>query len=116
MENKTLRETINGYREQLQLGNISNSELGSRFEILIKRYLISTRQYHFEAVWLWEEFPYRTSFSSGIDVGIDLVAKEKTGDYWAVQCKCYDDTKTIRKNDLDSFVATSGGHFYVNDI
>ena len=118
MENKakSLREIISGYREQLQLGNISNSELGSRFEILIKRYLISTRQYHFEAVWLWEEFPFRTSFSSGIDVGIDLVAKEKTGDYWAIQCKCYDDTKTIRKNDLDSFVATSGGHFYVNDI
>ena len=118
MENKakSLREIISGYREQLQLENISNSELGSRFEILIKRYLISTRQYHFETVWLWEEFPHRTSFSSGIDVGIDLVAKEKTGDYWAIQCKCYDDIKTIRKNDLDSFVATSGGHFYVNDI
>ena len=42
-------------------------------------------------------------------MGIDLVAKEKeTGEFWAVQCKCYDKNHPISKGDLDTFFSLSG--------
>lgn len=61
-------------------------------------------------VWLWEEFPGRKDFG-GSDIGIDLVAKTEQGDYWAIQCKCYKETATIDKAEVDSFIATSGKSF-----
>ena len=41
--------------------------------------------------------------------GIDLVARERdSGEYTAIQCKFYEPTHTLRKEDIDSFFTASG--------
>lgn len=69
-------------------------------------FLTDPRYANLERVWLWEEFPGRKDFG-GTDLGIDLVARTDTGDYWAIQCKCYDEDTTIEKGMVDSFLANS---------
>lgn len=93
--------------------NAANSaELGTTFEILSQRYLQTDPKYASDLsnVWLWKEFPYRNEFG-GRDIGIDIVAQTKRGEYWAVQCKCYDENTTINKSDVDSFLSTSARSF-----
>ena len=67
--------------------SFSEKDKGTRFERLMKNFLLSYETYRgkFEHVWLWSEFPCRKDFG-GKDIGIDLVAKTIDGDYWAVQC------------------------------
>lgn len=85
---------------------------GTRFERLICNYLKTSRKYSelLESVWMWEDFPFRKDFG-GKDTGIDLVAKTKTNDYWAIQCKCYAEDTVIDKPAVDSFLATSSRTF-----
>jgi predicted helicase len=40
------------------------------------------------------------------------VARTKNGDYWAVQCKCYQEDTHIDKPKVDTFLSTSGKSFY----
>ena len=47
----------------------------------------------------------------GKDVGIDIVARTYDGDYWAIQCKCFEENATIDKGSVDSFLATSSREF-----
>lgn len=85
---------------------------GTRFERLICNYLKTSRKYSelLESVWMWEDFPFRKDFG-GKDTGIDLVAKTKTNEYWAIQCKCYAEDTVIDKPAVDSFLATSSRTF-----
>lgn len=85
---------------------------GTRFERLICNYLKTSRKYSelLDSVWMWENFPFRKDFG-GKDTGIDLVAKTKTNEYWAIQCKCYAEDTVIDKPAVDSFLATSSRTF-----
>lgn len=51
----------------------------------------------------------------GKDLGIDLVAKTDLGDYWAIQCKCYDEKAIISKAVVDSFISTAHRAF-IDDL
>lgn len=64
----------------------------------------------FTNVWLWNDFPARRDFG-GKDTGIDLVARTTAGDYWAIQCKCFQENTTIDKPAVDSFLSTSSRQF-----
>lgn len=90
----------------------SERDKGARFELLMKQYMLSEPTYEgrFKQIWLWNEFPYRKDFS-GKDTGIDLVAQTVEGDYWAIQCKCYDESARIDKAGVDSFLSTSSKSF-----
>lgn len=94
----------------------SERDKGFRFEKLMKKYLLIEPQYKniLKTVWLWSEFPYRKDFS-GKDTGIDLVAQTVEGDYWAVQCKCFDESARIDKAGVDSFLSTSSKSFIGED-
>lgn len=72
---------------------------GSLFERLMAGYVKTEPRYAdlFDEVWRWEDWPFRWT---GHDVGIDLVAKEKNGGYWAIQCKFYDEEKVLQKEDI----------------
>jgi predicted helicase len=93
--------------------SFSESAKGAKFERLMRVYLLARPQYKglFEKVWLWHDFPFRRDFGDGHDIGIDLVAKTVTGEYWAVQCKCYAEDAFISKEDVDTFISTSGKKF-----
>ena len=90
----------------------SERDKGDRFERLMQSYLKTDPKYAylFKNVWLWNEFPGKLALGGG-DTGIDLVALTHEGDYWAIQCKCYQEDSTIDKPAVDSFLSTSSREF-----
>ncbi len=107
----TFQQVLQKYREF----SFSERDKGGRFERLMQAFLQTVPWYagKFRHVWLWKEFPCK-SHIGGKDTGIDLVAQTVDGDYWAIQCKCYDEKAAINKPAVDSFLATSSKQF-VND-
>ena len=102
-----IQEVLNHYR----LTSFTEKEKGTRFEKLMKQWLLTDPRFNdFTKVWLWDEFPGRKDFG-GSDLGIDLVAKTETGEYCAIQCKCYRESAVIDKPIVDSFLSTSGKSF-----
>lgn len=92
--------------------SFSEADKGNRFERLMQAYLLTDPKYasRFNKVWLWNEFPGKLDFG-GHDIGIDLVARTTDGEYWAIQCKCFQETTVIDKPAVDSFLAASGKSF-----
>ena len=92
--------------------SFSERDKGDRFERLMQAYLLTDPKYahQFKNVWLWNDFPGKKDLG-GSDTGIDLVAVTHDNDYWAIQCKCYQDTATIDKPAVDSFLSTSSREF-----
>lgn len=92
--------------------SFSERDKGDRFERLMQAYLQTDPQYVnlFSKVWLWKNFPGKSDLGGG-DTGIDLVALTKDGDYWAIQCKCYQEDSIIDKPAVDSFLSTSSREF-----
>jgi len=90
----------------------SERDKGDRFERLSQAYLQTDPKYSFQfkKVWMWNDFPGKKDFG-GKDIGIDLVALTHTGDYWAIQCKFFEEGATIDKKALDSFLSTSSKQF-----
>ena len=96
--------------------SFSEHDKGARFERLMQAFLKTYPVYEgkFADVWLWSEFPYREAFG-GKDTGIDLVARTVEGDFWAIQCKCWDEKSYIDKPAVDTFLSTSGKTFLNED-
>jgi predicted helicase len=92
--------------------SFSERDKGDRFERLIQAYLLTDPKYAYklQKVWLWNEFPGRKDLGGG-DTGIDLVALTSDGDYWAIQCKCFQENALIDKPAVDSFLSTSSRAF-----
>jgi predicted helicase len=103
---------FNKILEKYRKLSFSERDKGDRFERLMQAYLLTEPQYSgkFSNVWMWNDFPGRKDFG-GKDVGIDMVAKTKEGDYWAIQCKCFQETSSIDKKAVDSFLSTSSRTF-----
>lgn len=103
-----LPSIFNKYRQN----SYSERDKGDRFERLMQGYLQTDPQYahQFKKVWLWNEFPGR-KFLGGGDTGIDLVALTNGDEYWAIQCKFYQEDATIDKPSVDSFLSTSSREF-----
>jgi predicted helicase len=99
---------LNKYRKI----SFSERDKGDRFERLMQAYLKTDPKYAFlfKSVWLWNEFPGKLDLGGG-DTGIDLVALTHEGEYWAIQCKCYQENSTIDKPAVDSFLSTSSREF-----
>ena len=104
---------FNDLLKRYRAESFSEAEKGTKFERLMRAYLLALPKFEglLTNVWLWHDFPYRTDFGSGHDLGIDLVAKTVTGEYWAVQCKCYAADAYISKESVDTFLSTSGKRF-----
>lgn len=97
--------------------SFSERDKGERFERLMKAYLLTDPKYayKFKKVWMWNEFPAKNDLGGG-DTGIDLVALTIEGDYWAIQCKCYQESSVIDKGSVDSFLSTSSRQFKGEDL
>ncbi len=78
---------------------------GTQFEKLLKWWLQTDPVYsaRLKKVWLWDEWPGR----DGADIGIDLVAEAHDGGIWAIQAKCIDPKNSLKKSEVDSFLAAS---------
>lgn len=103
----TLNDILHKYRSE----SFTQKEKGTQFERLMRSWLLSDPRYsNLTDVWMWEDFPSKKDFG-GKDTGIDLVARTETGEYWAIQCKCYKEDAIIDKPAVDSFLATSSRTF-----
>ena len=103
--------TLNDILHKFRTESFTEKEKGLQFERLMRSWLLSDPRYsNLTDVWMWEDFPGKKDFG-GKDTGIDLVAHTDTGDYWAIQCKCYKEDATIDKPAVDSFLATSSRTF-----
>lgn len=81
------------------------AQKGREFELFVKHFLKADPEWNtqVEEIWLWDEFPGRW----GPDCGIDLVFRDKNGEHWAVQAKCYASEYEITKSDVDRFLSES---------
>ena len=96
------------HAELRRLADSSHAQ-GKQFERVMVRYFRQAPLYRdkLRTVQLWDEWAGVNDID-GRDVGIDLVAETHDGDQWAIQCKCYADTHTLQKRDIDSFLAATG--------
>ena len=90
-------------------------ETGTYFEELLRTYFRYEASYAdlYSDVWLWADWAKEIGTAefgfSGKDTGIDLVAKTRgTGEYHAIQCKCFAPDERVHKSDIDSFFTASG--------
>lgn len=103
----TIQDVLSIFRKK----SFTEKDKGTQFERLMRSWLLTDSRYNYlEQVWLWEDFPSRKDFG-GKDTGIDLVARTESGQYWAIQCKCYKEDAVIDKPAVDSFLATSSRTF-----
>lgn len=109
--------SFNQILEKYRKISFSERDKGDRFERLMQAYLKTDPKYayRFKHVWLWNEFPSKADLGL-LDTGIDLVAQTHEGDYWAIQCKCYQETSTIDKASVDSFLSTSSREFKNDEL
>ena len=104
--------SFNALLEKYRKYSFSERDKGYRFEKLMQAYLQTDPKYanQFKHVWLWDDFPAKSDLG-GKDTGIDLVAQTVEGNYWAIQCKCFQEDSTIDKKSVDSFLSTSSREF-----
>ena len=108
MNSTTFNDIIEKYRKD----SFSQRDKGTRFERLMQAYLLTDPKYAaiFKKVDLWNEFSAKENFG-GKDIGIDLVAQTFDGEFWAVQCKCFQENSYIDKPAVDTFLSTSSRKF-----
>lgn len=101
--------------KELEENSHSQRDKGTRFELLIKNWFLTTKLYsdNIKEIWLWDEFPYKNQFG-GSDSGIDLVLHNLEDEYIAIQCKFYKENSEISKSDVDTFISTSAKFFEIN--
>ncbi|MEU2506079.1 type ISP restriction/modification enzyme [Streptomyces sp. NPDC007863] len=101
--------TVHDVIRAIRNGVDGNRDRGTRFEELMLQYLSTDPQWteQFTRVWMWADWPGAEHDKR--DTGIDLVAQDReTGGFCAIQCKFYDPSHTLAKEDIDSFFTASG--------
>ncbi len=85
------------------------SEKGRWFEQLFMRVARKLPELEIDEIWRWAEWPERQPLTEldGRDIGIDLVARRRTGEWVAIQCKCYAPNRRIGKGQVDKFLGAS---------
>jgi predicted helicase len=75
----------------LRIGKLSNGEKGRTFERLVQLYLQTQPKYaDLSKVWLLAEVQQKVRQKLNLperDEGIDLIARDRRGRYWAIQAK-----------------------------
>lgn len=92
--------------KRLSNSSLLTTEKGEKFEEFARAYLMTDPAYadEIEKIWKWSEWPHK----DGHDTGIDLIARTKDGQYWAIQAKFYEGNTRVNKGDVDTFLAASG--------
>lgn len=85
------------------------SEKGRWFEQLFMRIARQQAEFEIDGIWRWPDWPQREALTGldGRDIGIDLVARRTTGEWVAIQCKCYEEGHTLGKGEIDKFLGGS---------
>tara|TARA_A100001011_G_C14313437_1_gene846750 strand:- start:115 stop:2670 length:2556 start_codon:yes stop_codon:yes gene_type:complete len=103
-----LKQTIISFEDFFQTLDRQNINIRAKqFEKFVKWYLSNDPVWKLKIkqIWLWDEHPMRPEW--GPDCGIDLVFEDQEGNNWAVQAKCFSPDTSIKKDDMNSFIAES---------
>lgn len=94
--------------ESYRKAAISERDKGAAFENLTKTWLVTdpVQALRFGQVQTWAEWAEEQGLDR-TDTGIDLVATGHDGRFTAIQCKFFAADRTIRKEDIDSFISAS---------
>ena len=85
------------------------AEKGRWFEQLFMRLALQQPEFEIDEIWRWPDWSEREALTGldGRDMGVDLVARRTSGEWVAIQCKCYDDRHTLGKGEIDKFLGGS---------
>ncbi|MCY4262488.1 MAG: DEAD/DEAH box helicase family protein, partial [Candidatus Dadabacteria bacterium] len=85
------------------------AEKGRWFEQLFMMLVLQQPEFEIDKIWRWPDWPERKELTGldGRDMGVDLVAQRTSGEYVAIQCKCYDDQHILGKGEIDKFLGGS---------
>ena len=90
--------------------NLSNTDKGEWFEKLFVKVAPTIPEFQIAEIhhWkLWDDKQELLPDRTNKDLGIDAVARLNSGEWVAIQCKCYDDNTEVKKTDIDKFVTGS---------
>ena len=107
-----------GVLNQLRESATSQYLVGNEFERLMKQYFSVDPIYkeRFTDVYLWKEWAALRTEYDGVDTGIDLVTRESSGEYCAIQCKCFAEDTRVTKPQIDSFISASAAEVFTKRI
>ena len=92
------------------LDPLRQDERGKVFELLTELFLQIDPIYRSKLKQVWHESNLPASVRHKLnlpspDMGVDLVAEDTSGGYWAIQCKYHHDpSKNVTKSELNSFL------------
>ena len=103
------RPTAGAILERIRAESRDESEKGRWFEQLFMRVALQRPEFEIEHIWRWPEWPEREASTGldGRDIGIDLVAQRTSGEWVAIQCKCYGESRILAKGEIDKFLGGS---------
>ncbi|MBK7650022.1 MAG: hypothetical protein IPJ20_03665 [Flammeovirgaceae bacterium] len=93
-----------------KISTLSKKEKGDIFELFTKYFLQSHPDYSttLKEVWLFKELTPKKKQKLKLpsnDLGIDLVAQTNNGEYWAIQCKYFENENKRLSHD---YISTFG--------
>lgn len=96
---------------QIRAESENTSELGTKFERLVLDFLQTDSHYkeRFTKVWMWADWARENNIKEKLgsrrDLGLDLVAREYTGELCGIQAKCYEDDTKLYMEPVNSFIS-----------
>ena len=103
------KPTAGAVLDRIRRESRDESEKGRWFEQWFIRVALQEPEFEIDTVWRWPEWPEREELTGrdGRDIGIDPVARRTSGEWVAIQCKCYDERRTLSKSEIDKFLGAS---------
>ena len=95
--------------ERIREESRDEAEKGRWFEQLFMRVALQEPEFEIAGIWRWPDWPEREALTGldGRDIGVDLVARRNSGEWVAIQCKCYEDRHILGKGEIDKFLGGS---------
>ena len=95
--------------DRIRAESRDESEKGRWFEQLFMRIALQQPEFEIDGIWRWPDWPEREALTGldGRDIGVDLVARRNSGEWVAIQCKCYKDRHILGKGEIDKFLGGS---------
>ena len=112
------RPSARAILDRIREDSRDEAEKGRWFEQLFMRVALQEPEFEIDDIWRWPDWPGREALTGldGRDIGIDLVARRTSGEWVAIQCKCYDDGHVLGKGGIDKFLGGRGQAPTTNDM
>ena len=104
------QETAAQVLDRIRTDSRDNNEKGEWFEQLVCHAISKSSDFDVQQIHLWKQWSEKENLMPGFsnrDIGVDAVAQLNSGEWVAIQCKCFDNSKKVAKGDIDKFLGGS---------